>query len=286
MFLMRRVGQNISTLRRERNMTQMELADRMGVSFQAVSNWERGESMPDIAKLPELARMLGVTIDDLLGESAPLVEGLTQQPAQVYARQHPVSPESFVQAAPVLKPNQAGALFEQVQPAMDFGQVRKVLPFLGVRAVDAMLRRACEQGQWDRLTAFAPFASDEAVEAAYEASGQRPEGPLPGLLPFLRGERVDALIGQRYAQEGLSDRVKGMLPFATREELSELARRVYAEQGNFQGFGDLAPHVPGDTLAELALQALERGGLDAIAPILPFLDAGLLEQWVQAHDGP
>ena len=86
MFLMRRAGQNISALRRERNMTQMELADRMGVSFQAVSNWERGESMSDIVKLTELARLLGVAIDDLLGESAPLVEGLAQQPAQTYVQ--------------------------------------------------------------------------------------------------------------------------------------------------------------------------------------------------------
>ena len=38
-------------------MTQMELADRMGISFQVVSNWERGNSMPDISKLPELAEI-------------------------------------------------------------------------------------------------------------------------------------------------------------------------------------------------------------------------------------
>ena len=48
MLNMERVGRKISELRRERNMTQMELADQMGISFQAVSNWERGTSMPDI----------------------------------------------------------------------------------------------------------------------------------------------------------------------------------------------------------------------------------------------
>ena len=47
MLNMERVGRKISELRRERNMTQMELADQMGISFQAVSNWERGNSMPD-----------------------------------------------------------------------------------------------------------------------------------------------------------------------------------------------------------------------------------------------
>ena len=42
MLDMRQIGQNIAELHRNCDMTQMELADRMGISFQAVSNWERG----------------------------------------------------------------------------------------------------------------------------------------------------------------------------------------------------------------------------------------------------
>ena len=44
MFIMNSVGAKISELRKKRNMTQMELADKMNISFQAVSNWERGVS--------------------------------------------------------------------------------------------------------------------------------------------------------------------------------------------------------------------------------------------------
>ena len=44
MFEMGQTGKTIAKLRKEKNMTQMELADQMGVSFQAVSNWERGVS--------------------------------------------------------------------------------------------------------------------------------------------------------------------------------------------------------------------------------------------------
>ncbi|MBN2793929.1 MAG: helix-turn-helix transcriptional regulator [Clostridia bacterium] len=47
----------------------MNLADELGVSFQAVSNWERGNSMPDISKLPEIAECLNSTIDFILGNS-------------------------------------------------------------------------------------------------------------------------------------------------------------------------------------------------------------------------
>ena len=54
MFNMKQVGRKIVALRKAQNMTQTELADKMNVSFQAVSNWERGNSMPDLSKLPQL----------------------------------------------------------------------------------------------------------------------------------------------------------------------------------------------------------------------------------------
>ena len=65
MFSMIETGRRIGKLRKSNNLTQMELADFMGVSYQAVSCWERGVTMPDIAKLPDLSRIFNVKIDDL-----------------------------------------------------------------------------------------------------------------------------------------------------------------------------------------------------------------------------
>ena len=56
MFDTLQVAKRIRDARNAKNMTQMELADKMGVSFQAVSNWERGNSMPDISKLSDFAK--------------------------------------------------------------------------------------------------------------------------------------------------------------------------------------------------------------------------------------
>ena len=67
MFDTMKVAKKIKQARVERNMTQMDLADAMGVSYQAVSNWERGNSMPDISKLEQLCRVLELSIGELLG---------------------------------------------------------------------------------------------------------------------------------------------------------------------------------------------------------------------------
>lgn len=63
---MKAFTQRLAAARKNAGFTQAEVAERLGVSFQAVSQWERGETAPDIAKLPELAVLLRVTTDYLL----------------------------------------------------------------------------------------------------------------------------------------------------------------------------------------------------------------------------
>ena len=60
------LGKRISDLRKEKGIKQEEMADRLGVSPQAVSKWENDISCPDIMLLPKIAQMFNVTIDSLL----------------------------------------------------------------------------------------------------------------------------------------------------------------------------------------------------------------------------
>lgn len=64
--LKRQIGRNIVLCRKRMALTQAGLADKMNYSDKAVSKWERGESMPDVLTLMQLAEILGVTVDFLL----------------------------------------------------------------------------------------------------------------------------------------------------------------------------------------------------------------------------
>ncbi len=61
------MGEIISTLRKEKNMTQKELADLLSVTDKAVSKWERDGSCPDTQTLPKLAEILGISLEELMG---------------------------------------------------------------------------------------------------------------------------------------------------------------------------------------------------------------------------
>jgi len=63
------LGDNIARLRKERKMTQEDLAKELNITYQAVSKWENGVSSPDISNLKLIAGIFGVTIDELFGLS-------------------------------------------------------------------------------------------------------------------------------------------------------------------------------------------------------------------------
>lgn len=68
------IGKNIAAHRKRSGLTQVELADKLNYSDKAVSKWERGDSVPDVLTLAQLAQLFGVTVDDLLKDPNALPE--------------------------------------------------------------------------------------------------------------------------------------------------------------------------------------------------------------------
>lgn len=94
-------GEKLKKLRKAKGLTQETLADFLGVSFQAVSKWERNESYPDISILPVLASFFGVTVDSLLGMDMMENEKKIKKYNESYSRF--INEQNFVELRAVMK---------------------------------------------------------------------------------------------------------------------------------------------------------------------------------------
>ena len=78
------LSENLWTLRKINGFSQEDVAEKIGVSRQAVAKWENGTTTPDIANCVALARLYNVTVDELLTFDGNEVEGLTVPPKGKY----------------------------------------------------------------------------------------------------------------------------------------------------------------------------------------------------------
>lgn len=83
----KRLADNIKRLREAKNVSQEKMAQALNVSYQAVSKWETGKSLPDITLLPLISRYFGITIDELL-MAEQLDEKLLLEKYEVEAEQN------------------------------------------------------------------------------------------------------------------------------------------------------------------------------------------------------
>lgn len=83
---MKTIGENIAYFRKQKKMTQEELAEKMSVTAQAVSKWECDLSYPDITVIQLLAKTLGVNVDDLLSGEQKVPEVKEASPEKIDRR--------------------------------------------------------------------------------------------------------------------------------------------------------------------------------------------------------
>lgn len=297
MFDTVKVGRIISQKRKEHNMTQMQLADALGISFQAVSNWERGNSMPDISKLPELADLFGCSIEELLGggTSAGNVEKLAKGEGQG------LSLGEIAEVAPVLTPE---VLDEAVISAR-----REDTP--SVACGDSSLQEGAE----GKGTHGESVRSEEAEESEEEGFDEDIEDEIEdeeggdeeideedeedeegeeaedeprrfhafwkrtgrGARAHIRDGKIVYILGAEKSGERKKDKAKSkrlkelvmLAPFLSSARLRELVEELQGEGYTVSELVPLAPFLSEEDLDALAEIAEADGGeLAALAPFL------------------
>ncbi|MFT4143471.1 MAG: helix-turn-helix transcriptional regulator [Mobilitalea sp.] len=242
------IGKKISNLRKEKNLTQMELADAMGVSYQAVSNWERGNSMPDISKLPELATLFGCSIDDLLtdGEAKNIIKHVVKGDAEVFVQQHKVSGQAIGEVAPILKPHQTERLMDSIisqnEEKMTVEDLIGIAPFVGEGYLDQIVDKIDAVENMEAIQGIAPFLSEESLDKLLRKcvlNGNMRQ--IVGLAPFLKEETLDFLVTDALEKGDVSG-CHGLYPFLSKETLHKLADTLVKKHG-FKAIRDLAPFL-------------------------------------------
>ena len=218
MFETTKVGRKIKEARVEQNMTQMNLADAMGVSYQAVSNWERGNSMPDISKLSELCDILHIRMEELLGEESRAIEA-----AKKFAenRDVEVTISELAEVAPLVTPDRMEKVIrkkteqteENGKPRISISQLIGLAPFLGDEDLD-MLAESVEEENLSKFCGLAPFLSEKSLDKIVEKSLESGNsmGTVTGLAPFLAQKTIHK-VAEHLVKQGRFAELMGIAPF-------------------------------------------------------------------------
>lgn len=303
MFDTMKVARKIKEARIAKNMTQMNLADTMGVSYQAVSNWERGNSMPDISKLEDLCNALDISIAQLLGmetaqtaaverilqeEEAPLTaEELSElapvlSPAEVkkQAQRQKLNIAALVSIAPYLEEEFLEELLEDVE-VESLLVLQSLAPYLDEDALDRLARKA-PPDDFNGIAALAPFLEAETLDYLVKHCDQRPEDPafLETLAPFLEEETLDYAV-KKWGGEMDGKMLEALVPYLEEETLNWLVRQR-AESLDDDTLEVLAPYLDEEAIEALVDRRLALGSAKNLEKLYPFMEEQTLRKVFKA----
>lgn len=286
MFDTMTIAKRIKQARIDQNMTQLQLADAMGVSYQAVSNWERGNSMPDISKLADLCSTLGLTVNELLGMEEKTASAVTKA-----MEKEELTVEELGEVAPMLPPEQVAELAHKLDSAeqetkettgwrtynlggvkvrigrkhaqrknrhttkqsagknMDLSAIMSLAPFLDEEYLDGLVKEA-EPEDLSQVVCLAPFLSSKSLRELVSRCQKTDDfDTIISLAPFLDSETLDGLV------DGMVDQdlwqAISLAPFLSEEALDKLVMRCEAD-AVMDALRSQAPFLSQTTLRELA----------------------------------
>ena len=268
MFDTKKVARKIREARNARNMTQMALADEMGVSYQAVSNWERGNSMPDISKLEQLCNVLHITIYELLGTDDPQVNTVSR----ILEKEELPELEAIAEIAPMVDPEMIKEAAEKTAKTrkINWDAIIQMATFLDRETLDGILEDVEPENGWE-IVGLAPFVSRHTLDRLVSGGkGELDNQTICALAPFLSKAALEELV-MRYDGEVDRGLLACLAPFLSKETLEKLVFR-WEGKIDVQMMDCLAPFLSRGTMDKLVEKLLEQGDVGNLSHLYPFLD--------------
>ncbi|RKN84916.1 helix-turn-helix domain-containing protein [Paenibacillus ginsengarvi] len=280
------IGAFISELRKNKDYTQAELAGLLNVSHQAVSKWERGESLPDIALLPSLGTLLGITVDELLkGERnvplAPLPANDSARDRETLSQHNDRSADSVAGS-----PQQTDftGRTEASQSADFVNEAGAGQPEPGQRLFHADWHQLKHQLKQQIRSQFDPYdpSAHERSDTPRNDSAER-NAAFASVAAQEETVTVETA-GQPQRQPMTLDHLRKLAPFMSKDALEAMVDNM-SVAGDWTALRSLAPFLGRATLERLVAGALD-GSVDAkhILALAPFLGKQLLDRLVEAAE--
>ena len=269
------IGKRILDARKVKDLTQMALADEMMVSYQAVSNWERGLTMPDISKIPQLCEILNLSIEDLLGKVS--LNPLVQRSMNPNQKINQATVQDIESVGPIIPTQEVDEALNILKETCTLEDIILIAPFASIETLDALVDKAIKNTSISSrkvtglLGDLAPFISGQKIDDLVEGMDfEEHEATLSSLLPFLSDASLERLLNRCLDSEH-EDYAINLAPFLSKSQLDGLAQ-IYYQKGGAEKFACLAPFLSDKVLNAYALTILKEQGLKGYQALLPFIN--------------
>lgn len=296
------IGKTIADYRKAANMTQSEVADKLGVTYQAVSKWERDESLPDITMLPKIADLFNISIDNLLRGSFEMKEEKEVETAKQIIEEAAVSETEknndskeeidltetifseveqeiednlidvsglLEQLAPLMKPNQLDRVISKLGKVDK--KLNKVYPFLKRERMDELIEMTpLDELELDELLPFLNSAQRDLLIKKIVLLEDVPEWlDLDELYPFLNSNQKTVLLSWLLAYDRF-DLLDEFLPFSNAEQREKIIDEMI-ETGNLNYVSDTYSYINKELKNRLLTYFIANKKGEDIAELLEFM---------------
>jgi len=208
-----KIGVFLKAARKNKLITQGNVAEQLGISAQAVSKWERGENLPDIAFFPEIARIYGVEVDEILaaGQIAVKRNSFEEDLKKLQARIDLIIGDLFKtnnyetvleDIMPYTNAAQRANILSQILVRRDFSALEILMPYLGKDNKTAMLHS---------------LLKDEAYDVVED------------MMPMFTRKQRDIIVSHLAAQNEGLDIIENFIPFFDKKQRELLKNLIYME---------------------------------------------------------